>query len=86
MTSYLLQPPSTTCYDAYSLELTANQSLPNGTNNIGPLLPVIVDPTIQTLKIEEQIELEENTVYMSRLIAVNENGEMASNGSILFSK
>ena len=77
-----VQPPQITCHDVYSVRITSSSS----TLQAGPFLPVLIDPIVQRFQLQEVGGLEKNRIYRAQLIAINENGETASNQSIPFSK
>lgn len=80
--SFFVQPPQITCHDIYSVRITSSSS----TFQVGPFLPVLIDPVVQRLQLQEVGGLEKNRIYRVQLIAINENGETASDESIPFSK
>ena len=78
---------SRTCYDVYNLEFTASMP-PNNKTTIGPLFPIIIDSTSQSMELKGQVELLENEVYRTRIITVppDEIQGVASDATIVFSK
>lgn len=56
------------------------------TLSAGPLLPILVDPSVQVLELEEIDGLQANTPFFLEITAVNINGERALNDRFIFSK
>lgn len=74
------------CHDVYSL-LVTKLPVTNTTSSllrVGPLIPALVEPSM--LELVLPAVLEENTVYNATILAINVNGETASNTHLIFSK
>ena len=76
-----LQIPNVTCHDVYSIDLLSSNF---SSFRVGPLIPVMMAPNM--LELTLPAVLEGNTVYNATVLAININGETASNTHLILSK
>lgn len=71
------------CYDAYRLDVNIADS-ESPVLSVGPLLPILIDPSIQELELEAVEGLPTNLPFSLQITAVNR--EIAFNSRVTFSK
>lgn len=67
----------------YSVELTTLTGSPTISFRHGPLLPILVDPTMQVVELERLSSLQKNRVYAAEIVA---DGVEGLSETILLSK
>lgn len=73
------------CYDVYRLSVSGADSS-STVLSVGPLLPTLVDSTIQVLQLPQVDGLQANLPFSLQITAVHDDGERAFNDRVTFSK